>query len=416
MRIAIVGGSIAGCTAAIELGRSGHDVVVFERSKGGLTGRGAGIGTPTDTLEKLIERDLVDAAIPRVTVANYPMVGRRDGIDRYGRTALVLPLHMALLNWGDLWNQLRKRVPEGEYLGGRIVASARQEDERVFVTTSNGSTDTFDLVLFGDGYRSRGRTLLFPDVEVSYRGYVLWRGVLEEQYLSETGPLESSLFRLHYKGLPGNAVFYFVPGIDGSIKPGERWVNWACYVPVTPEDLPEFLVDREGQRHDFSLPPGSLRSDEEQRLKGLMTDHLPIYFSEIIAQSHDTFAQPIYTSVVPAYVRGRMGLLGDAGSVAPPFTGSGVFKAVMNAVDLSAALESADSVEEGLARWSHEQTERGYRLAALGSQMERAFVWDAPDLATLSEDGARTWWANAVKFPDEFRYLGEAGSKTTKGA
>ena len=154
--------------------------------------------------------------------------------------------------------------------------------------------------------------------------------MLEEKRLSDRTPLESALYRLQYKSLPGNAVFYFVPGKQGSTSVGSRWVNWACSIPVTEEALPHFLVDRHGQRHEHSLPHGSMQPEEETRLKALMREHLPAYFAEIVSDSQDTFAQPIYSVTVPANAVGRVALLGDAGTVAPPFTGSGVFKAILN--------------------------------------------------------------------------------------
>jgi 2-polyprenyl-6-methoxyphenol hydroxylase-like FAD-dependent oxidoreductase len=314
---------------------------------------------------------------------------------------------MALLNWGDLWSQLRKRVPDAVYVEGRHITGIAAEDDRLTVSTDDGWKDSFELVLCGDGYNSLGRRTLFPDMDIAYRGYVLWRGVLDEARLSDSGPLETALYRLHYKGLPGNAVFYFVPGPSGSVETGNRWVNWACYVPIFEEDLFDFLVDREGLRHRHSLPPGRMRHSEEARLKALMAQHLPSYFSEIVIASDNTFAQPIYSMTVPAYARGRLALLGDAGSIAPPFTGSGVFKAVMNAIDLTAALKEIEDVPAALSRWSEEQTGRGARLAALGEQMEDAFVWSAPDFSLMDEDETRSWWKGAVQFPDEFSYLGK---------
>ena len=61
LRVGIVGGSIAGCAAAIELERAGCEVTIFERSTGSLKDRGAGIGIPFALLELLQERDLFDA-------------------------------------------------------------------------------------------------------------------------------------------------------------------------------------------------------------------------------------------------------------------------------------------------------------------------------------------------------------------
>lgn len=410
MRVAVVGGSIAGCTAAIELSRVGHQVTVIERSRGGLKGRGAGIGTPIETFRTLVSRDLISEATPRFEVSEHPLVGRSDANDRLGHRALTLPLSMALLNWRDLWSQLRARVPASDYVEGRTITGAKQVSDGVTITSPDGWSETYDLVLFADGYRSMGRRALFPHAELTYRGYVLWRGVLSERRLPDSEPLETALYRLHYKGLPGNAVFYFVPGEGGSTDVGKRWVNWACYLPVAAEALPDFLVDRNGQRQEHSLPPGSMRIAEEDRLKGVMADHLPSYFADIIAASVDTFVQPIFSVAVPAYARGRMALLGDAGAVAPPFTGSGVFKAMMNAVELATALAERSSVDEALARWSAEQTERGRRLGALGDQMETAFVWEAPDLSSMSESEAREWWTKSISFPEEFSYVAEAAS------
>ena len=41
LRVAVIGGSITGCTAAIELTRAGCEVVLFERSGGPRRCRGA---------------------------------------------------------------------------------------------------------------------------------------------------------------------------------------------------------------------------------------------------------------------------------------------------------------------------------------------------------------------------------------
>ena len=408
MRVGIVGGSIVGCAAAIERIRSGHAVTVYERSKGTLQGRGAGIGTPTETLETLVARDLTGSDMPRFVASDHPLAGRTSEREPLGHIALTLPLDMALCNWGDLFRALRRRVPDEAYRSGLGVDSVSTKDpQRPVLHLDDGSEHPTDLVLFADGYRSLGRWILFPDSRLNYRGYVLWRGVLEEGELSDSAPLETALYRLHYKGLPGNAVFYFVPGRGGSVVKGSRWVHWACYLPVPDADLPECLTDSKGRRHDGSIPPGLMRPAEEARLRRLMREHLPPYFSDIVAASTSTFAQPIYTILVPGYVVGRCTLLGDAGSVAPPFTGSGVFKATQNAIDLADSRRAHGELEEALAAWSVKQTETGRKLAILGRQMEEAFVWDAPDLSEMGEAETRAWWKAAFTFPDDFRYVAD---------
>ncbi len=82
LQIGIAGGSIAGCSAAVELSRRGHSVQIFERSAGELVGRGAGIGTPTSLFDKLVDRDLVDEDMPRFHAAYHPLVSKSDGTTR----------------------------------------------------------------------------------------------------------------------------------------------------------------------------------------------------------------------------------------------------------------------------------------------------------------------------------------------
>ena len=107
LNIGIVGGSIAGCSAAAILSKVGHRVTVYERSPHELKGRGAGIGTTVGMIESLIERDMLDADFPYFQLHNMPFIGRTGPADRLGHSAWVMPINIALLNWGDLYTNLR---------------------------------------------------------------------------------------------------------------------------------------------------------------------------------------------------------------------------------------------------------------------------------------------------------------------
>jgi 2-polyprenyl-6-methoxyphenol hydroxylase-like FAD-dependent oxidoreductase len=400
LKVGIVGGSIAGCTAAAELVRAGHHVTVFERSTGELTGRGAGIGTPMSVIQSLVERHLIDANMPYFHVERIPHIGRTTTDERLGRTAWEIPVTIELLNWGDLYRNLRRHVPDEVYHRGREVTGAEMGDgEMVVVQLADGSEEVFDLVVFADGYRSLGRRLLFPDAELEYRGYVLWRGVLEEKDLNDSEPFEGRLNRVGYA--EGHGVFYFVPGRDSSVAKGDRWINWAIYVRVPAEELPHFLTDKRGRRRTGSVPPGHMRVEEEARLKRLARDNLPPYFADIVNASQDTFAQPIYIADVPAYHKGRICLAGDAGAFVQPFTGSGVFKGMNNAIDLVTALATHNTVDEALETWSARETQTGKRLVRVGRQLEQALIWSIPDFAQMDEEAMRNWWEEAAKMPED---------------
>jgi 2-polyprenyl-6-methoxyphenol hydroxylase-like FAD-dependent oxidoreductase len=220
-------------------------------------------------------------------------------------------------------------------------------------------------------------------------------------------PLGLNVPRISYADSKGNMTAYFVPDVTGSTKAGERTINWAAYIPLPEGDLSAFMVDRDGEPRDGSMPPGAMRPEEERRLKSLLREQVPSWYADMVDATADTFVQLIYTARLATYRVGRVCLIGDAGVVAPPFTGSGVFKGYQNADGLLNELSSGAAVDESLERWSAEQLRLGQRLLALGDQMEQAFIWDPLDLRTADAESTQAWWKGAVTFPEEFSY--EAG-------
>ncbi|MDX1614570.1 MAG: FAD-dependent monooxygenase [Candidatus Promineifilaceae bacterium] len=405
LRVGIVGGSLAGCSAAILLSRAGHDVTIFERSKGVLVGRGGGIATPTQTFEALKENDIIDAYFPHTSASEMPFVGRTAPDDRLGRAAWSLPIDLACFHWGTLWDNLRKRVPDSRYHNDRHVQHIKMADsETAVLQLQDGSDYAFDLVLAADGYRSLGRRLFFPNAIHTYRGYVLWRGLLPESAMNDGSPLGATLPRLSFPDLSGHLVIYFVPGFDGSVWEGKRLFNWAAYIPVPAEELSDFMIDRDGFERSGSLPPGTIRPEEVARLKRLMRANLPGYYADVVDKTEHTHAQLIYTVDLPAYAQQRVCLIGDAGIVVQPFTGSGIFKGYHNARDLVAALEAHEDVDQALAEWSSQQTEEAKRILTLGQQMEQAFIWEPLDFATADPATTAAWWRESVTFPEHFTY------------
>ena len=119
-----------------------------------------------------------------------------------------------------------------------------------------------------------------------------------------------------------------------------------------------------------------------------------------MAAADNHFAQAIYIADVPTYHNGRVCLIGDAGAVAPPYTASGVFKGMNNAIDLTEALNN-DSCNVALARWSETQTALGNRMSALGRQLEQALIWIVPNFGHMDETEMQAWWQNAAKMPED---------------
>jgi glycine/D-amino acid oxidase-like deaminating enzyme len=62
------------------------------------------------------------------------------------------------------------------------------------------------------------------------------------------------------------------------------------------------------------------------------------------------------------------------------------------------------------ARWTvGARNRRSAGVAALGEQVERAFVWNAPDFSSMTESEARAWCRESISFPDDFRYVSTDG-------
>src|SRR6185437_16860166 len=154
MRVGIVGGSIAGCATAALLHRAGHDVTVFERSESDLVSRGAGIGTPAAVWQDMMARGLIDETLPAVRIDSLRFVTRGSGTGqpRWLGDARG-PGSVMLVNWGHLYQWLRRGVPDELYRNASTVELIDVRPGGATVHLGPGGAVDFDLVVCADGYR-----------------------------------------------------------------------------------------------------------------------------------------------------------------------------------------------------------------------------------------------------------------------
>ncbi len=378
---------------------------MFERSSKALVGRGGGIGTTPTLMEQIRADGLINDDFAYFKIKTMPFVGKASAAEPYGRTAWAMPTNFHVFQWNELWKNLRANVPNEDYRSGvRIVGARSIENGKVELTTESDERLKFDLVLFADGYNSLGRSILFPEKKLKYQGYVLWRGLLPEAEMQGRSPLKDEILRLSYKNIPGHNVVYFIPNENGSVLQGERVFNWAAYVAIPDTKLDELMTDRHAKVRFGTLPPGKLTKENEVHLKELLSKYIPDYYAEIVNKTQDSYIQVIYTLDLDSYRKGKMCLIGDAGIFVPPFTGSGVFKGYNNVKDLVSWLRETSNLENALNEWSNMQLQSGKRLLALGAQMEKAFIWDQLDFATVDDETTKEWWKASITFPENFNY------------
>src|ERR1700736_4468647 len=116
-RIRIVGGSLGGLFAAALLRRDGHDVRIYERSTGGLAGRGAGLVGQREIFAIL-------RAVGCEHVAQVGVVAReRIFLDQGGQIVERHETPQMQISWDILFRSFRERLLDRNYLPGRDAVS-----------------------------------------------------------------------------------------------------------------------------------------------------------------------------------------------------------------------------------------------------------------------------------------------------
>lgn len=396
MKVGIVGGSIAGCAAALELLRAGCEVTIFERSQRKLRERGAGIGFPAWVLEKAKERDLIDADFPCIISETVPIIVRSETEKDQARVLWEMPFRRTLISWQTLYNNLRRRVPADAYHADCEVTALGQEgSDRAFVQLSDGRKLVFDLVVCGDGYKSIGRSALFPDITLDYAGYIAWRGYLEERFVSQPDFFfKRSILSFHDRG---HCVIYFVPGGENGGGDGARMMNWVWYERVSEQELPRMLTDNSGHTHPHSIPHGSATPWHLEHLRSRARALLPAPIASVIEATAKPFIQTIFDMQLPTYHQGRICLLGDSSSTVRPHTAGGTPKALRQAISLSESLACNETLESALSAWSEKESASVGRLMKAGKRMGGAMVLNTPPWDEMDERATQKWWDDEVR-------------------
>ena len=388
MRVGIIGGSIAGCATAALLHRAGHDVIVFERSGSGLVSRGAGILMTTAAWQEMIAHGLIDGTLPACRADYSRLVTRASGTGQQ-RWLGDFQMSFTLLNWAHLYQGLRRRVPDDRYRSGAAVERIEATPHGTTLHLLPGGSLDFNLVVCADGYRSLGRGLIDPGAAPAYRGMVLWRGLLPERDIRVDALDGCDLLRPVYQG--GHGIAYYVPGPGQGTEQGKRLLMWGYYLQVPESALASVLVDDQERQQSGSVPFGKVHPEVRAALESRLAGLLPLSLFELVQQSGNSSVQAIYSYMAPSYAHDRLCLVGDAGAVFPPFAGSGVLRAVGNAISLTDALADASTVDDALRQWSEAQLQAAAQVIPNTEGIERGYVFGMPDLTTMSTTATNDW-------------------------
>lgn len=366
MKALIIGGSIAGLFAALLLRRRGVDVVVFERARSELSGRGAGIATHPQILE-VLELLGLDTRELGVTIDARRMFGPD------GRLVAEHARRQTMTSWDRLFTLLRAALPDICYRRGLEFARWEQHGGAVTAHFADRSTATGELLIGADGLRSHVRAIL-ANQPLRYAGYVAWRALAPEH--SFPPALHRDLFdALGFCLPPGEQMLgYPVAGPGNDLRPGNRRYNIVWYRPADEATLARLLTDISGQHHEVSIPPPLVAGAVIAELNAAADTLLAPQFRDVMSFAERPFLQPIYDIEVPRMSAGRIVLIGDAAFVARPHVGAGVVKAAQDAVALADALATGSDIGPALHAFESVRLPVGRRIVArardLGAAMQ----------------------------------------------
>ena len=364
-RVAVMGGSIGGLTAALVLRDLGCRVDVFERSSQALESRGAGIGMHPMTVRYFQESELLDAA--RIEI-ELPWLRFLDAV---GDTVYEEVMNYRFSSWSTIYRGLLSCFEAKRYHLGAEVVRLDQDESGVIVTLADGAVRRRDLLVCADGISSMARAALLPAARPRYAGYVAWRATLPESELSpDTAAALGTA--LTYCVLPdGHVLTYPIPGPAGELEPGRRLANLVWYHNYAEgAELEELLTGHDGTRYDLSVPRGMVSARHFEWARAFAREHMAPPIAEILQKCAQPFVQVIYDIEIERMAFGRVCLVGDAAFAVRPHAAAGTAKACADAWSLRDAIrEAGGDPVAALAAWEPGQLRLGRALLARTREM-----------------------------------------------
>ncbi len=194
MNIGIVGGGIAGLSAALALQNIGINATVFDAAPK-FAPVGAGLALAANAMKGFQRLGIADQVIAEgncldgfhILDANGRLINRTDSramSEKYGLDNFVI--HRA-----NLHAVLLKQLPAASLLVNKKAIRSSSYGHGVTLHFQDNTTADFDHILVADGLHSAVRQQLLPAAKPRYAGYTCWRGVIDNpgftaQYASET--------------------------------------------------------------------------------------------------------------------------------------------------------------------------------------------------------------------------------------
>lgn len=401
LKVLISGGGIAGPAAAFWLSRLGHSCTIVERFPEVRT-RGQQIDLREQGIEAAERMGLLDEIRKRAVDEDGLLI-----VDNSGKRQAWVPkesgsTHQSFssefeIMRGDLctllYDQVHDRVT---YRFGVSVSDFQNDEEQVRVTLSDGTVDTYDLLIVADGQGSRIR-----------------------KQMVERGDISDSSVSL--------GVFLALFKVPR--RPGERNISTSAHAPGRRVMMTRWNAEDEGQGSFITM---SHQEELQQALKQDVAEQKAIFAKifedagweaprliEAMNNGEGFHTTELLLRKSDAWSKGRVVLLGDAGYCASPMSGFGTSLALIGAYvlageisereDLTVALEAYEETMRPLVSVVHNMPSRLLKLAlphsALGVKALQWAIWTVTTLklgelfAKFAVSGEDETW-KVPEYPD----------------
>lgn len=237
-RIVIVGGSLVGPAAELFLRAKGFtNVTVLEASPRPFSQSGGVMGVRFDTLDMLGQVGVTPGSVVAIDDPDvYAFDVNGDGTpDVRG----VSNFPGMVTSWDAMHAQLGQRI---DVQRGHTVSRVVERDGTTWVECScNEQAHPADLIIWADGRKSTGRTLLAADRPLKYNGYVIWRGLVNPPTPTPKG------FHRYYD-IAGGRLFSLTQPV---IQSGRSYFEFSHNLPA---DTWQTLTGKRPEDHAYMLP------------------------------------------------------------------------------------------------------------------------------------------------------------------
>lgn len=355
-KILVVGGGIVGLTAATALAQKGFEVDLVERNPKLSDGGGWGIGIFANATRALNQIGVAEAFVEAGMPADSQVMHGADGTP-----AFELPLpRIGGPQWparlGIRRSSLHQILADAAIAAGvqarcgTTVDDWEDGDRDVDVQFSDGTRDSYMLMVGADGISSATRTRLMPEVRPEFSNVVVWRAEV---------PRPGDLERMHV----------YVSGEQ-------------CVVGIVPlSDKAAYMYIGQSSADASHRDDATLHLQMQELLKGF--GGLVAELAPMINRPDAVNCRPVYRMIVPApWHRGRVVVIGDAAHVHSPALEQGAAMGIEDAIVLAEEVhDRPDDIANALDRFSARRYERvaavvdgSTRLAGGASREELAEI------------------------------------------